>query len=314
LVINAKRHDYLVIEDIIKKLDIPRAMVYIEALIMEVNVDKEFQLGVEWLGMEDFSISGKTGGLIGGSGGIGDYSNTTGLSEGSLPSGFSLGVIGESITIGDIVFPNIAAILQAYQKDSDVNILSTPQILTTDNEEAKIKVGQNVPYITKQETSTSDIDYTTYEYKDVGATLKITPQINQKRFVRLKIFQENVTLKKGTEEFRPTTLKRSAETTVIVKDRNTVVIGGIIGESIEKGAYQVPCLGDIPALGLLFKSKSRTQNKTNLFVFLTPYIIENPLEAQKIYEEKKDEMGKIKGGAIKLYKNPELKQQSSTIK
>jgi len=314
LVINAKRHDYLVIEDIIKKLDIPRTMVYIEALIMEVNVDKEFKLGVEWLGMEDFTISGKAGGFIGGSGGIGDYSSTQGLSEGSLPSGFSLGVVGETITIGNVVFPNISAILQAYQKDSDVNIISTPQILTTDNEEAEIKVGENVPYITKQETSASDIDYTTYEYKDVGVTLKITPQINQKRFVRLKIFQENITLKKGTEEFRPTTLKRSAETTVIVKDKNTVVIGGIIGETTERGAYQVPCLGDIPGLGLLFKSKSRTRNKTNLFVFLTPYIIENSIEAQKIYDEKREEIDKIRGGAIKMYEKPNLKEQDSTVK
>ena len=302
LVIRAKKHDYLVLKDIIKKLDIPRLMVYIEALIMEVNVDKEFKLGVEWLGMEDFSYHGKTGGFFSGSGGIGDYSSTKGLSQGSLPSGFSLGVVGESITIGNVVFPNIAAILQAYQKDSDVNILSTPQILTTDNEEAEIKVGENVPYLTKE--ATGEQIYQTYEYRDVGVTLKITPQINQERFVRLKIFQENITLKKGTEEFRPTTLKRSAETTVIVKDENTVVIGGIIGESTEKGRYQVPCLGDIPGLGLLFKSKSRTRNKTNLFVFLTPHIIQNPSEAQKIYEEKREEIDRIREGAIKMYEKP----------
>jgi general secretion pathway protein D len=315
LVIKAKKHDYLVIEDIIEKLDIPRTMVYIEALIMEVNVDKEFRLGVEWLGMEDFTYRGRKGGVFagsGGAGGAGDYSGIKGLSGGSLPSGFSLGVVGEAITIGNVVFPNVAAILQAYQKDSDVNIISTPQILTTDNEEAEIKVGQNVPYLTKE--ATGDQTYQTYEYKDVGVTLKITPQINQERFVRLKIFQETITLKGGIEEFRPTTLKRSAETTVIVKDKNTVVIGGIIGESTERGAYQVPCLGDIPVLGLLFKSRSRSRNKTNLFVFLTPHIIENPIEARKIYDEKKDEMNKIRGGAIKMYKKPELKGQDLTVK
>jgi len=314
LVIKAKKHDYLVIEDIIKKLDIPRTMVYIEALIMEVNVDKEFRLGVEWLGMEDFTYNGRKGGYFagsGGAGGVGDYSNITGLPGGSLPSGFSLGVVGEAITIGNVVFPNIAAILQAYQKDSDVNILSTPQILTTDNEEAEIKVGENVPYLTKE--ATGDQTYQTYEYKDVGVTLKITPQINQERFVRLKIFQENITLKSGVEEYRPTTLKRSAETTVIVKDKNTVVIGGIIGETTERGAYKVPCLGDIPGLGLLFKSKSRSRNKTNLFIFLTPHIIENPIEAQKIYDEKKKEIEKIKGGAIKMYEKPKLNEQGPTV-
>ena len=317
LVIKAKKHDYLVIEDIIKKLDIPRTMVYIEALIMEVNVDKEFKVGVEWLGMEDFTYHGRKGGVFtgsGGAGGVSDYSSITGLSGGSLPSGFSLGVVGEAITIGNVVFPNLAAILQAYQKDSDVHILSTPQILTTDNEEAEIKVGENVPYLTTTgTTTTTGISYESYEYKDVGVTLKITPQINQERFVRLKIFQENVTLKSGVEEYRPTTLKRSAETTVIIKDKNTVVIGGIIGETTERGAYQVPCLGDIPGLGLLFKSKSRTRNKTNLFVFLTPHIIENPIEARKIYDEKKEEIEKIKGGAIKMYEKPEFKEQGSTV-
>ncbi len=306
LVITAKKQDYLVLEDIIKKLDIPRSMVYLEALIMEVNVDKEFKLGVEWLGMEDFKYSsGKEGAFFAGSGGIGDYGNIQGISgvPPTLPSGFSLGVFGEAIQIGDVVFPNLGAIFQAYQKDSDVNIISTPQILTTDNEEAEIYVGENVPYLTKE--ATGDQTYQTYEYRDVGVTLKITPQINQERFVRLKIFQENISLKKGTEIFRPTTLKRSAETTVIVKDKNTVVIGGIIGESAEKAAYKTPCLGDIPGLRWLFSASSKSRNKTNLFVFLTPYIIENPSEAKEIYEKKKENMEGVQGGAVKMYKKPE---------
>ena len=316
LVITAKKQDYLILEDIIKKLDIPRSMVYLEALIMEVNVDKDFRLGVEWLGMEDFTYHGRKGGFFGGSGGSDDYGSLKGLAgvPPSLPSGFSLGVIGQAITIGDIVFPNLGAILRAYQKDSDVNIISTPQILTTDNEEAEIKVGENVPYITKQETSSADIDYTTYEYKDVGVTLKITPQINQERFVRLKIFQEVIKLKKGTEEYRPTTLKRSAETTVIVKDKNTVVIGGIIGEATERGSYQVPCLGDIPGLGWFFRSISRSRNKTNLFIFITPHIIENPIEARKIYKDKKEEMDRVKEGVIKMYKKPGVINQDSVVK
>jgi general secretion pathway protein D len=303
LVITAKKQDYFVLEDIIRKLDIPRSMVYIEALIMEVNVDKEFRLGVEWLGMEDFTYDGRTGGVFSGYGGSESYSSLSGLTSGIPPSGFSLGVIGETITIGEIVFPNLGAVLQAYQEDSDVHIISTPQILTTDNEEAEIKVGENVPYLTKE--ATGDQEYQTYEYKDVGVTLKITPQINQERFVRLKIFQEVVKLKKGTEEYRPTTLKRSAETTIIVKDNNTVVIGGMIGESTESATYKVPCLGDIPVFSWLFKSLSRSQNKTNLFVFLTPYIIEKPIEADKIYQEKKKEIESIKEGAVKMYKKPE---------
>jgi len=309
LVITAKKQDYLVLEDIIKKLDIARSMVYLEALIMEVNVDKEFRLGVEWMGMEDFSYNDKTGGFFAGSGGIGDYGNIKGLSgiPPTLPSGFSLGVFGEAIHIGDLVFPNLGAIFQAYQKDSDVNIISTPQILTTDNEEAEIYVGENVPYLTKE--ATGDQTYQTYEYRDVGVTLKITPQINQERFVRLKIFQENISLKKGTEIYRPTTLKRSAETTVIVKDKNTVVIGGIIGESAEKATYKTPCLGDIPVLRWLFSALSRSQNKTNLFVFITPYVIENPTEAKEIYDKKKENMEGVQRGAVKMYKKPERSDQ-----
>lgn len=318
LIIQAKRPDYLVLEDIIKKLDIPRRMVYLEALIMEVNVDKDFSLGTEWHAVEDIaSHEGRDiaafGGSTTGEGMFPTVDTTTGIA--SLPVGLSLGVLGEYITIGDIQFPSIWAVIRAYQKDSDVNIISTPQILTTDNEEAEIMVGENVPYLTREEiTTTTALEYATYEYRDVGVTLKVTPQINQERFVRLKIFQELVKLKAGTVEFKPTTLKRSAETTVIVKDRNTVVIGGMIGESTERGTYKVPCLGDIPGLGWLFKSISKVENKTNLFVFLTPHIIENPMEAEDLYREKKEEMKKIGGGLIKMYKKPEPTGHSSSMK
>ena len=318
LIIQAKRHDYLILEDIIKKLDIPRRMVYLEALIMEVNVDKDFRLGTEWHAVEEIGSHegrdiGAFGGSITGEGMSPTIDITTGAA--SLPLGLSLGVLGEYITIGDIQFPSIWAVLRAYQKDSDVNIISTPQILTTDNEEAEIMVGENVPYLTREEiTGVTEREYATYEYRDVGVTLKVTPQINQERFVRLKIFQELVKLKAGTVEFKPTTLKRTAETTVIVKDKNTVVIGGMIGESTESGTYKVPCLGDIPGLGWLFKSISKVQNKTNLFVFLTPHIIENPMEAEELYREKKEEMERIGGGVIKMYKKPELTDQSSSVK
>ncbi|MCK4388994.1 MAG: type II secretion system secretin GspD [Desulfobacterales bacterium] len=312
LVIRADKDDYLVLLDVIEKLDIPRRMVYIEALIMEVNVDKDFTLGVEWRAMEEIgSHDGrKSAGFIG-SGGLGgtkpEYGEYQIIPKSPIfPRGFSLGVLGEGITIGKFTFPTIGAVIRAYKKDSDVHILSTPQILTTDNEDAEIYVGENVPYITRAETTEIGRDYSSYEYKDVGVTLKVTPQINQERFVRLKIFQEVIKLKGEVKGDKPTTLKRSAETTVIVKDANSVVIGGIIGETSEMGTYKVPCLGDIPGLGWFFKSVSKTQNKTNLFVFLTPHIIENPEEAKKIFEEKKDEIDRIEEGVIKMYKSREV--------
>ncbi len=309
LIIIADKDDYLILEEIIKKLDIPRAMVYIECLIMEVNVNKDFNLGTEWQAGGKAGSDSKTGFFGGGFGGGGesDYGNiasmapTTGGAV-SLPAGFSLGVFGEFVQIGDIIFPNLAAVIQAYKKDKDVHILSTPQILTTDNEEASINVGKNIPYVTRQDTTSDDRSYSNYEYKDVGITLKITPQISKDRMVRLKIEQEVTKLESSSGEFRPTTLKRTINTTVIVKDKNTVVIGGLIDDSFSNIQYKVPCLGDIPVLGWAFKSMSKSSEKTNLFVFLTPHVIKNPAEADKVYKKKKDQIDKIKEGNIKMYK------------
>ena len=308
LIIMAEKDDYLVIEEIIKKLDIPRAMVYIECLIMEVNVNKEFNLGTEWQagGKTSYDGRSKTGFFGGGFSG-GEYSNiggmapVTGTGAVSFPSGFSLGVFGEFVEIGGIKFPNLAAVIQAYKKDKDVHILSTPQILTTDNEEATITVGKNIPYITRQDTTVAETDYSNYEYKDIGITLKITPQISKDRMVRLNISQE-VTKLESISEFRPTTLKRTIDTTVIVKDKNTVVIGGLIDDSFSNIEYMVPCLGNIPVLGWAFKSMSKSNEKTNLFIFLTPHVIKNPVEADTVYKKKKDQIDKIKEGSIKMYK------------
>ncbi len=283
LVITAGLNDYQMLESVIRDLDIPRRMVYIEALIMEVNVEKDFTLGVEWLGAGKTDVGSRGGGLFGGfsgsqnsSGGAYDLLGT--VQQSTLPPGFAMGIYTEAITVGEgnsqIVFPSLGALLQAYKKDTDVHILSTPQILTTDNEEARIQVGENVPYLTKE--ATGDQNYQTYEYRDVGVTLKITPQINQEGLVRLKIFQEVIKLKGNVDTFRPSTLKRVAETTVIVRDGATVVIGGIIGDDSTESVTKVPLLGDIPVLGRLFTYTNTTGNKTNLYVFITPRVISNP--------------------------------------
>ena len=311
LVIMANKDDYLVLEAIIQKLDIPRMMVFIEALFMEVNVEKEFNLGVEWQGIKTFSYDGKNAGAFAGSS-PSNFGTLADIAKGALPSGFSMGIISEAIEIAGVKFPNLAAVVNAYQQDRDVHILSTPQILTTDNEEAEIMVGKNVPYQTRDETSQAELDYSSYEYKDVGVTLKITPQISQERFVRLKIYEEvtrvvddSVFLKGNTG--RPETWKRLAQTTVIVKDANTVVIGGLIGDETTTTDYKVPCLGDLPLLGWLFKGTSKDRQKTNLFIFLTPRIIQNPAEARKIYLDKKEQIERIKEGVIKMYDKPKPK-------
>lgn len=297
LVITTNKQDFMALSDVIKKLDIPRSMVYIEALIMEVNADKEFRIGVEWR-LGDDNIGSYEGRTVGGFAGSvpGDSIIPT---TASLPTGLSLGVLGEAITIGGVTFPSVGAIARAFQSDSDVHILQTPQLLTTDNEEAEIQVASNVPYLTKE--ASGDQAYQTYEYRDVGLKLKITPQINQEGFVRLKVFQEYSTLSEGSAADRPTTLKRTADTTVLVKNKETVVIGGLVGDQIDRGTSGVPCLGNIPLVGWFFKSYTRTQTKTNLFIFLTPHVLEGPAEAKKIFDEKKEDMDRIEEGVIKMY-------------
>jgi general secretion pathway protein D len=315
LVITAKRADYVILEDVIKKLDIPRRMVYLEALIMEVNVDKSFNLGVEWAG--GFSFNQGTGAAFAGSGSGSLVSNSVfALAEGGVPNtqGLSFGVMGDTITIGGQSFPTIGAVVNAYKSDANVHIVSTPQILTTDNKEAEIKVGENVPYITSRNTTSgTSQDYTNYEYKDVGVTLRITPQINQEDVVRLDVFTEVIKLKNPeavTET--PATLKRTASTTVIVRDASTIVIGGIIGDDVNESTYKVPLLGDIPGIGWIFKSHSTKRERRNLYIFITPRIVRNPAEATIIYEEKREDADwhQLKGfgeeEAFKLKVNGEL--------
>jgi general secretion pathway protein D len=309
LIITADRDDYKVIESVIRKLDEPRPMVYIEALIMEVSVNKNFNIGVEWRGLKDVgnaSLSGlgpnATGlGMAGFSGSsiIPQVNAATGAV--TMPAGLSLGIVGAGIQIGDILFPNIGAVLQAYQKDSDVSILSTPQLLTLNNEEAEINVGKNVPYITRSDTSATatQVFGQSFEYKDVGIMMKITPNINEDQFVRLKIDQQ-VTKLTGEQTSTPTTLKRTAKTTVVIKDNETVVIGGLIDDTTSIDTQQVPCLGDIPLLGWLFKTRGSGREKSNLFVFITPHIIRNQEEAAAIYKKKLDDIGNIEEGVIKM--------------
>ena len=297
LVITAKKDDFLVLENVIEKLDIARRMVYIEALLMEVSVNKDFELGVQWQFAE--TIGSREGKDVAGFG-----ASLAGDILTPLGSGFSLGVLGEAINISGIEFPSIAAVIKAVETDSDVNILSTPQIMTTDNEEAEIVVAKNIPFQTRVETSTeiTGREFSTFEYRDVGVSLNITPQISQERFVRLKISEEvSQVIEEESAAGLPTTLKRVAKTTVIVKDTHTVVIGGLIDRTLTEGSTKTPCLGDIPGFGWLFKSVASRDDRTNLYFFLTPHIVENPQEAKALYREKKEEIDRIKAGVVKLY-------------
>jgi len=331
LVIMAEREDYKVLENIIKQLDVPRPMVYIEALIMEVKANKDFKLGVEWSGVKDTgSISGLDGSKSAAfvSSGTGVLSSLTATASGAntlvgLPSGFSMGIIGAGIQIGNVIFPTIGAMVQAYKNDTDVSILSTPQLLTLDNEEAEINVGSNVPYLTRQDSTASTtanaVNYNTYEYKDVGVILNITPHINEENFIRLKISQQVTKVTSGvstdtTKPSIPTTLKRTAKTTVVVKDNDTVVIGGLVGDQTDDSTNKVPFLGDIPLLGWLFKAKTVSREKTNLYIFLTPHIVRTQKDAASLYQEKRASMGEVVEGIIKLNERKQETYPSGTVK
>jgi general secretion pathway protein D len=211
--------------------------------------------------------------------------------------------------------------VQAYKYDSDVSILSTPQLLTLDNEEAEINVGSNVPYVTRQDQTNAGVtgatNYSSYEYKDVGVILNITPHINEENFIRLKISQQVTKVTSGVSSDTripsiPTTLKRTAKTTVVVKDNETVVIGGMIGDSTEDNTNKVPLLGDRPLLGWLFKAKTVKREKTNLYIFLTPHIVRTQQDAASLYQGKRDSMGEVVEGIIKLNERKQEQSPSET--
>jgi general secretion pathway protein D len=308
LIIMADKEDYEVVEAVIKKLDIPRSMVYIESLIMEVNATKSLDLGVKWQIFDQTNVNNSNvvyGGTFSGSGALDAAANLL------SPTGLAVGVLTEPFTFGGITLSNIGAIINAVKKDDDFRILSTPQILTTDNEEARITVGENRPFQTRATTDISGGSYESFEYRDVGKILKITPHVSEGRNVRLKLSLEVTSLDRlatvATTATRPVTQKRTIDTTVLVQDNHTVVIGGLIDDNRSNNETKVPGLGDIPILGWLFKTQSDANQKTNLYVFLTPRVIKSPEEADRLVSDKKVPPAsipeKFKGGEIKLYKD-----------
>ncbi len=297
LIIMASPRDYDALKEVIQKLDVKRRQVYVEAVIMEIGVNKLREIGVEIQAPLQTDSSGlieNTFQPAGGTnfGGIGTFatSGPVGL------TGLAIGVVKGTFKFGKETFLNVGALLRALQNDTDVNVLSTPQILTTDNQKAEIIVGENRPFPTGQSQTVGGNVLTTIERKDVGITLRLTPQIMEDDRVRLDLYQEISTVSESESTtvagtfIGPTTNKRSANTSIIVKDRQTVVVGGLIRDNITKGEKKVPFLGDIPILGWLFKVQTKRTEKTNLLIFLTPYIVKESTETAQIRENKSQEM------------------------
>ncbi len=279
LIITAPDPQYRQLRAVIDQLDGRRAQVYIESLIAEVNANRAAQFGIQWQGPVGSAGSG-TIGLLGTNFGTGG-SNIIGLSTGALAgavpaAGLNIG----AATLNNGVY-SLSLLANFLETNGDGNILSTPNLLTLDNEEAKIVVGQNVPFLTGQysnagTSSTGTVNpFQTIERKDVGITLKVRPQISENGTVRLAIFQEvsSVDPTSVSSAAGLITNKRSIESNVIVDDGAIVVLGGLLSDTYSSTTNRVPGLADLPIFGNLFKSDSRTRQKTNLMVFLRPVVL-----------------------------------------
>ncbi len=284
------------LENIIAMLDGPRAMVHVEVLIMEVDARNDLRLGVEWTAVGETRIDGKDAALGAGFVQAPQDSALPGFVNGAFPSGFALGVFTEAIDIAGVKFNNLTALIQAVKEEKHVSILSTPQILTTEHEEARINVGKNIPFQTSTSTSFNQT-FNSFEYRDVGTILKVTPQISANETVRLTIGLE-VSMLESTTDFRPTTLKRTVDTSVLVKDGGTVVIGGLIENNSARSENKVPLLGDIPLLGRLFKYQNQSRQQTNLLVFLTPRLIGKSSDAARLTKENEAGVDRLERSGI----------------
>jgi general secretion pathway protein D len=278
LIITASDALYKQLRAVIEQLDGRRAQIYIEAMIVEVSEKKLAEVGFQWA-----AGSGDSTQVIGG----------TSLKTGGIPGLFSLianpetvgaGLTGLNVGIARKLSSgkySLGALASFLETNADGNVLSKPNMIALDNEEAKIVVGQNVPFVTGSFTNTGSSSsgsvnpFTTVERKDVGLTLRVRPQVGEGGTVRMTVFQENSSVdaaSKGDTQGL-TTNKSSIETTVVIDNGTTLVLGGLLKDEYSNGNSQVPLLGDIPVLGNLFKSRSRSRNKTNLMVFLRPVVI-----------------------------------------
>ena len=283
LIITAPEPQYRQLRAVIDQLDSRRAQVYVESLIAEVNADKAAEFGIQWQGPLSSTHAG-TVGLLGtnfGTGGNNILTNAAAIAQGdygnvTLPgTGLNLGLAQRRGGVYVLGF-----LARFLQENGEGNILSTPNLLTLDNEEAKIVIGQNVPFVTGQYTSNNTNDgavnpFQTIERKDVGLTLRVKPQISENGTIKMTIFQEvsNVLASSVNSTTGLITNKRTIESTVLVDDGQIVVLGGLLQDEYAGNQEKVPGLGDVPLLGNLFRSESRSRRKTNLMVFLRPVVL-----------------------------------------
>jgi general secretion pathway protein D len=280
LIISAAPQDFATLKSVIEQLDVRRKQVYVEAIILEVSMERARKLGIEL--QYSFSIGGEGIGL--GRTQLRDLGSA--LKNPASLSGLLLAAASnETITLPDGTrIPAQIALLRAAQDSSDVNVLSAPTLLTADNQEAEILVGQNVPFISSRATDATQLRnlFANVERQDVGITLRLTPQISEGDAVRLDVYEEVSaivpTIVGDPDLVGPTTSVRSASTTVVAKSGQTVVIGGLISDNSFRQRSSVPYLQDLPVLGNFFRSDNTDSEKINLLIFLTPHIVRDDTE------------------------------------
>jgi general secretion pathway protein D len=279
LIITAPEAVYNNLRRVIDQLDRRRAQVYVEALIAEVSADNASEFGVQF---QNSNLGNNGAAAFGGTNFSSGGSNILSLATNPLSAskGMNLAVAKGTLSVNGTDILNISMLARFLETQANSNILSMPNLLMLDNEEAKIVVGQNVPFVTGQYTNTGGgttpaNPFQTIERKDVGLTLKVKPQISEGGALILQIFQESSSVDATTltSNSGPTTNKRSVETTAVVDDGEIIVLGGLVEDSYANGAEKVPLLGDIPVLGHLFRYDTRKRKKTNLFIFLRPTIL-----------------------------------------
>ena len=297
IIVNAAREDYEKIHSIVAQLDVKRKQVFVEALILEVSMDALLELGASLQGAVDVGSDSVAFGTSNQSdGGLEQFvpDSDTGVPSvlSAAVDGILLGGLFNPITTvingEEVTIPALSALIQLSQSDNNLNVLSAPRLLTSDNEEAEIVVGSNVPIITSKSKDNDGNPINSVERKDVALTLKFTPQITEGDLVRLKIYQEISDLAPtsqsvGTvDEVGPTFTTRKLSNSIVAKDGKTVVLGGLFQTTRQEIRSKVPLLGDIPLLGYLFRSKSEQEEKTSLLIFITPRVIRSSEDLERI--------------------------------
>ena len=292
LIITAPEPVYRNIRGVIDQLDSRRAQVYIESLIVEVKADTVSEMGIQWqFGTSRPGQNSVVGGTNFSSGGSNILSVTQNPAALAAAGGLNVGVVRNGVSLFGQNFLNLGLLARALEAETNSNIRATPNLLTLDNEEARIIIGQNVPFVTGQYATTNNTlssPFQTIERKDVGTMLRVRPQVSEGGTVKMEIAQEISAVVDTTQSAGIITNRRAIDSNVLVDDGQIVVLGGLIADTVEGGSSKVPLLGDIPGLGRLFRYDNRKRVKTNLLIFLRPVVLRSADQAWDVTANRYD--------------------------